>query len=103
MNGKTCPRVARAFVRFADTERAAEHTNAIEAAGFVVDEVLSYAPQAAWVRSESGEISDAVDRLDDLAAIEGVEHVEAQFLREMTRKDQLRGSPPSTSPTDREG
>jgi hypothetical protein len=76
----------RALVRFADDELAADRTDDIEDAGFVIAEVLSYAPQAAWVRPASGKIADAIDLLDQLMTIEGVVHAEPQFLREMETK-----------------
>ena len=88
----------RALVRFADGERAAERASDLEAAGFEVDEVLSYAPQAAWVRPSSGQVADAVDRLSDLAAIEGVVHVEPQLLREMARKERRGGASRRSEP-----
>ncbi len=77
----------RALVRFADTDRAEHHRDAIAAAGFDLEQPLSYAPQAAWVRASSGEITDTLSGLSQLERLAGVENVEPQLLSEAVRRD----------------
>jgi hypothetical protein len=76
----------RALVRFADGDRADEHRDAIAAAGFDVEEPLSYAPHAAWVRASSGEITDTLSGLAQLEELPGVQNVEPQLLSEAARR-----------------
>ena len=75
------------LVRFADGDRAAHHRDEIAAAGFEIEQVLSYAPQAAWVRPRSGEIIDALRGLVALEQLPGVRNVEPQLLSEAARRD----------------
>lgn len=77
----------RALVRFADGDRAEHHRDNIAMAGFDLERELSYAPQAAWVRASSGEISDTLGGLSQLERLPGVENVEPQLLSEAARRD----------------
>jgi hypothetical protein len=77
----------RALVRFADSDRAEHHRDEIAAAGFDLEQPLSYAPQAAWVRASSGEITDTLSGLSQLEQLPGVEHVEPQLLTQAARRD----------------
>ena len=76
----------RIFVRFAAGVRAADRSDALARAGYELVEVLSYAPNAAWVRAADGEIATALANLDRLEAVEAVENVEPQMLRAMGRR-----------------
>jgi hypothetical protein len=75
------------LVRFADGDRAEHHRDEIAAAGFEIDQALSYAPQAAWVRARSGQIVDALRGLERLERLPGVHNVEPQLLSEAARRD----------------
>ena len=68
------------FVRFKDGVKPDERERDIEKAGYEIDQTLDYAPEAAWLRAKSGEISDALHGLDDLRKITDVENVEPQML-----------------------
>jgi hypothetical protein len=71
----------RVLVRFQDAEALQRHRPDIETAGYVVEEVLDYAPQAAWVRAASGDTADALGSISRLEQIPDVEEVEPQMLR----------------------
>ena len=85
--GEVVTPTGRVLVRFADDERATEHEAALEAAGFAVDELLSYAPQAAWVRPGSGRVVDALRGLDRLQEVPGVVAVEPQMIGRRASRD----------------
>lgn len=76
----------RVLVRFAEGDSAERHRDDVNAAGYDIDEVLSYAPHAAWVRARTGDICDALAGLDELAAQPGVENVEPQVVGEVSRR-----------------
>jgi hypothetical protein len=71
----------RVLVRFRDAEALRRHQADIETAGYVVEELLSYAPQAAWVRAASGNAAEALRGIRRLERIAEVEEVEPQMLR----------------------
>ena len=68
------------FVRFKTGITPRERCDELENAGYEIEQTLDYAPEAAWVRAKSGEISDALHGLDNLAKITDVENVEPQML-----------------------
>ncbi len=74
------------FVRLAKGMTPAERQSHFESAGFTIQRLLPYAPQAAWLRPTSGGIAHGISAqsLTALRAIAGVEHVEPQLL--MTRE-----------------
>jgi hypothetical protein len=77
----------RVLARFPEGDSAAEHEPDIDAAGFRLEEILPYAPHAAWLAPTSGEIVDALRRLEQLAAVPGLEHVEPQLISERGARD----------------
>jgi hypothetical protein len=77
----------RVLVRFADPAALARHRQDIEAAGYVIEEVLSYAPQAAWVRAASGNPAEALAAISALERMSEVEEVEPQMLRARALKE----------------
>ena len=85
--GEVVEPTGRVLVRFGADERAAEHEADLAAAGFEVDEVLSYAPQAAWVRPGSGRVVDALRGLDRLQELPGVVAVEPQMIGQRAQRD----------------
>ena len=74
------------FVRFGDKESLQDKREAIEKAGFSINQVLSYAPQAGWVRPTSGEVHDALTGFRRLEQIAGVQSVEPQMLTPLARR-----------------
>ncbi len=85
-SGEPAVPTGRALVRFGDDDRAEHHREQITAAGFELEQPLSYAPQAAWVRASSGEITDTLSGLPQLEQLPGVQNVEPQLLSEAARR-----------------
>lgn len=77
----------RVLVRFAEGEPAERHRQELAEAGYDIEEVLSYAPHAAWLRARGGDIGDSLSHLDRLTAQTGIENVEPQMLGEVSRRD----------------
>jgi hypothetical protein len=68
------------WIRFGEGTDAAARAAEIAAAGYRIERVIGYAPNAALVNASS--IADALSHLDALRAIPGVEAVEPQMLME---------------------
>ena len=68
------------FIRFVAGVDVKSHREAIKLAGYEVTDSLSYAPQAAWLRAQSGKILDGLRGISRLEAIPDVENVEPQML-----------------------
>jgi hypothetical protein len=56
------------------------------AAGFALESVPSYAPDAAWLRPASGRVRDALVSLDRLRRVSNVERIEPHLAREAARR-----------------
>jgi hypothetical protein len=76
----------RVLVRFGESDSAEARRDELAAAGYDLDEVLSYAPQAGWARAASGSIADTLGHLDRLERIPGIENVEVQMVGEVGRR-----------------
>lgn len=70
----------RVFIRFADGVNISDHETEIGNAGYQLEQKLAYAPNAAWLRAGSSSIADALNGIDALQQITGVENVEPQML-----------------------
>ncbi len=70
----------RVFVRFEERTTLVSHLQEIERAGFVIQQVLSYAPQAGWLQPQSGRITDALQDFPKLTRLPGIQTVEPQLL-----------------------
>lgn len=70
------------LVRFAEDDAAADHRDDLAGAGYELEQVPGYAPQAAWVRATSGDIADALRDIGRLGGLTGVVSVEAQMIGE---------------------
>ncbi|MBX9255505.1 hypothetical protein H1Q63_16450 [Desmonostoc muscorum CCALA 125] len=70
------------FIRFAEGVDVESGREAIHQAGYEVEQSLDYAPNAAWLRPQSGNINDAIAGISQLEAIPNVENVELQMLME---------------------
>ncbi|HQZ38095.1 MAG TPA: hypothetical protein PLH72_03555 [Vicinamibacterales bacterium] len=76
----------RVFVRLAEGVGASEQRTQFASAGFEIEQTLSYAPNAAWLRPASGDIAQALQSLDTLRALAQVVHVEPQLLLQRALK-----------------
>jgi hypothetical protein len=70
----------RIFVRFASGVDAAQKEAELRQAGYDIDQVVAYAPNAAWLRDAGDDAAAALSRLADLEHVVGVENVEPQLL-----------------------
>lgn len=76
----------RVLVRFSEDVIADHQRDELARAGYLVDEVLRYAPHAAWVRAGSGVIADALRGLSRLEGLERVQNVEPQVISKAARR-----------------
>ena len=76
----------RILVRFGSPDELDHARGAIGEAGYDVERVLSYAPQAAGVRSATGAIADGLRNIPKLESIEGIENVEPEMLRKKSNR-----------------
>lgn len=72
----------RVLVRLVKGERPGDRTQAFASAGFEIEKTLSYAPSTAWLTPRGGDVAHALNNLDALERMTGVEHVEPQLLME---------------------
>ena len=68
------------WVRFREGLTPAQHVAQLAAAGYRIERVPGYAPNAAFVRAD--DVAAALENLGALRAIDGVEAVEPQMLME---------------------
>jgi hypothetical protein len=85
-NGPLAVPTGLIFARFADGVAADSRRDDLRRLGYDVVEVPSYAPNAAWLRAQSGEIADALAGAPALEALPDVEAVEPQMLMESARR-----------------
>jgi len=81
-NGSLAVPTGLVFIRFAEGVDVKSQHEAINRAGYEVVESLDYAPHAAWLRAQSGNIADAIAKIPQLEAIPKVENIEPQMLME---------------------
>jgi hypothetical protein len=74
------------FVRLEEGLRLEEHAEAFREAGFEIERILSYAPQAGWVRPRRGGVPAALNSVASLTRIRGVARVEPQMLQPAARR-----------------
>jgi len=74
------------FIRFAEGVKAEDRRQEINQAGYEIVESLVYAPHAAWLRAQSGDIADALAGIPKLEQLPAVENVEPQMLKESARR-----------------
>lgn len=74
------------FIRFVEGVEVESHRSAIKQAGYEIAQSLSYAPHAAWLHAQSGNILDALVGISKLEAIPNVENVEPQMLMERVQR-----------------
>ncbi|MDR4459537.1 MAG: hypothetical protein MRJ67_03310 [Nitrospirales bacterium] len=81
------------FIRFRSQVSVESRQPEIEACGFSIRESLSYAPHAAWLRSQDGNIATALNGIAKLRDLNDVELVEPQMLMRRVRRSS--NAPPS--------
>ncbi|MGF1938655.1 MAG: hypothetical protein RM347_030570 [Nostoc sp. ChiQUE02] len=81
-NGSLAIPTGLVFIRFAEGVDVESQREVISRAGYEVAQSLDYAPNAAWLRAQSGNIADAIAGISQLEAIANVENVEPQMLME---------------------
>jgi hypothetical protein len=74
----------KVWIRFAKGTDAHDRAADLAAAGFTIESVPGYAPHGAFV--VAGDAATALNGMEQLRAMEGVEHVEPQVLREASRR-----------------
>ena len=72
----------RVFVRFADGADPQAASDALRGAGFRIEQVPSYAPNAAWLTPLETDIGDALGKIGAIQSVPGVEHAEPELLME---------------------
>ncbi len=81
------------FIRFRSQVPVEGRRQEIDACGFSIRESLSYAPHAAWLRSQDGNIATALNGIAKLRDLNDMELVEPQML--MRRVQRSSDDPPS--------
>jgi hypothetical protein len=86
----------RVFIRFRTHVPVEERRQELETCGFFVDELLSYAPHAAWLLSKDGNIATALNGFAKLRALPDVLLVEPQMLIRRVKRspDDSMSNPP---------
>ena len=75
------------FIRFTDAASLESGRDDLTRAGFDVVRVLSYAPNAAWLRPRTGRIEDGLRGIAALERLPGVENVEAEVKSARRARD----------------
>ena len=70
----------RVFLRLHEGHKVEALRDALERAGFVIEQVPVYAPHAAWLMPESGDVASALSALPQLAQLDAVASVEPELL-----------------------
>lgn len=70
----------RVLVRFDDKDDAGDHERDLNTAGYVVDQVLAYATNTAWVRTADSSIIEALHGMDRLSKLSGIVAVEPEMI-----------------------
>jgi hypothetical protein len=76
----------RVFVRMRPDVKFADHERDFRDAGYEIDQMVPYAPNAGWLRPLSSSIASSLRGLDNLSLISGVENTEPQMLQKAVRK-----------------
>jgi hypothetical protein len=71
----------RVFVRLQEGRSASERQRDFAQAGYAVEHIPAWAPHTAWLSAAAGGIVTALNGIDCLRSLAGVEHVEPQLLR----------------------
>jgi hypothetical protein len=85
-NGTVAVPTGKVFVRLAQNLNFEDSAEAFRRAGYEVDQTLSYAPNAGWLRPTSSSVASSLAGLSKLSAIPGVDNVEPQMLSKRASK-----------------
>lgn len=85
-SGRTVVPTGRIFVRFKEPVQAESRRAALQAAGYRIAALVSYAPHTAWVEAGSGDAAQALKGIGKLEALPDIENVEPQWLSERAAK-----------------
>jgi hypothetical protein len=78
--GRLIVPTGRVLLRFREGVSADSRRPDIEAAGYEIEEVPPYAPNAAWVRRKGGDIAGSASARQSLRKLADVENIEPQLL-----------------------
>lgn len=70
----------RVFIRLDESARAEAHADAFRKLGFIIAQTLPYAPHAAWLEREDGDVAAALHSIGALEKLPHVCNVEPQLL-----------------------
>jgi hypothetical protein len=79
-SGRLAVPTGRVFVRFREDVAAEARAGELKRAGYRITKTLAYAPNAAWVEADDGEVATALRNIERLEAMSGVVNVEPQLL-----------------------
>jgi hypothetical protein len=74
------------LVRYAENITAVSQKEALQRIGYIIDQELTYAPQALWVKPANRDIAFALNNVSLLETQPHVENVEPQMLMESVRR-----------------
>jgi hypothetical protein len=79
--GQPAVPTGRVFVRLREGQPASEQHDDFAQAGYVIENIPAWAPHTAWLRPATGGIVAALNGIERLRSLTGVENVEPQLLR----------------------
>ena len=78
--GRLAVPTGRVFVRFREDVVPAARSDDLQRAGYRIAQTLAYAPSAAWLEADDGEVASALRNIDKLEQMTGMVNVEPQLL-----------------------
>jgi len=85
-NGPLAVPTGRILVRFQESITARNQKKELQGIGYIIDQELEYAPQAAWVRAENNDMAQGLNNISLLELLPHMQHVEPQMLMPLSRK-----------------
>jgi hypothetical protein len=85
-NGTVAVPTGKVFVRLAQNLKFEDSAESFRRAGYEIDQTLSYAPNAGWLRPTSASVASSLAGLSKLSAMPGVDNVEPQMLSKRASK-----------------
>ncbi|MCS7062628.1 MAG: hypothetical protein NZM04_01035 [Methylacidiphilales bacterium] len=88
--GLLCVPTGRIFVRLETNCFILDKKDEFKELGFVVSEIIPYAPNAAWLEREDKNIAASLQNIDELKNLNSVCHVEPQLISKRNlRQDEI--------------
>lgn len=78
--GRLVVPTGRVFVRFGEDVAPEARSAELKRAGYRIAMTLAYAPNAAWLEANDGQVATALSNIERLEAMTGVVNVEPQLL-----------------------